>query len=145
QAIEKFDISETRGIYTLMNFKALRNNGTRFYKLYRTDGNSLPFYEASPSSGRIIVGKDKESKIEIILSDSFNNKSKLSLRLRPSPPGEDVKNLGGPVAEPILNIEENILKLTTRVCSDSIRANLFRDGSASVIVPAYSGKANAIF
>jgi hypothetical protein len=32
QSIDKIDISESRAIYTLMDFKTMRNKGTRFYK-----------------------------------------------------------------------------------------------------------------
>ena len=49
QAIEKVNIAETRAIYTLMDFKTMRNKGTRFYKLYIDDGNNLKFYGQSPA------------------------------------------------------------------------------------------------
>ena len=48
QAIEKVNVAETRAIYTLMDFKTMRNKGTRFYKLYVDDGNDLDFYHDSP-------------------------------------------------------------------------------------------------
>src|SRR5690606_29176221 len=44
QAIDQVDVTETRSILTLMDFKVMRNNGIRFYKLYIEDGNNLKFY-----------------------------------------------------------------------------------------------------
>ena len=65
QAIEKVNVAETRAIYTLMDFKTMRNKGTRFYKLYVDDGNDLDFYNESPGSGKIKVDPTKESAVRL--------------------------------------------------------------------------------
>mgnify|MGYP002785513276 FL=1 len=41
QYIEKFSLSETRGILTLLDFKVLEARGLRYNKLYVADGNRL--------------------------------------------------------------------------------------------------------
>ena len=93
QAIEKIDITETRAIYTLMDFKTFRNKGTRFYKLYIDDGNALKFYSKSPGTGRIAVNKNKVSTIQITLKDSYGNSSMVTFQITPMEPAKEVKTL----------------------------------------------------
>src|SRR4030095_13218970 len=86
QEIEKVDVAESRAIYTLMDFKTMRNKGTRFYKLYIDDGNDLKFYDESPGSGKIKVNPNKTSSVRIRMKDSDGNTSAVMFKLKPSKP-----------------------------------------------------------
>lgn len=119
QAIEKINLSETRRIYTLMDFKTMRMKGTRFYKLYIDDGNALDFYENSPGQGKITVAEGKESKVDILLKDSYNNTSKLSFRLKYDPLVKGV-----PTLEPLKKaIDSDIIENTLMVSSKPVPLN----------------------
>ena len=84
QAIDKVNIAETRAIYTLMDFKTMRNKGTRFYKLYIDDGNNLRFYDQSPGPEKLkLIRTRQESYVENYMKDSDGNSSNVTFRLKP--------------------------------------------------------------
>ena len=136
QAIEKVNIAETRAIYTLMDFKTMRNKGTRFYKLYIDDGNNLKFYDQSPGSGKVKVNPRKESSIEIIMKDSDGNASNVSFRLHPDALAKEVPSLEMMSEEITSDIMENTMVVTTKPCAtigqqsqDLPRWNIQRSGT----------------
>jgi murein DD-endopeptidase MepM/ murein hydrolase activator NlpD len=146
QNIEKIDIAETRAIYTLMDFKTMRNKGTRFYKLYIDDGNALKFYEKSPGSGKISVKPNKTSIIEITMKDSYGNSSVVSFDIRFSPLIKDVPTLEAFNNDLVADVVENTLMVTTRPCTDTTsRALMYVNGSSSELAPAYFNNNRSIF
>jgi hypothetical protein len=138
QAIEKVNIAETRDIYTLLNFKTMRTNGTRFYKLFIDDGNKLNFYKKSPTTGKIkIKGKD-DTNVEISLKDSYGNTSKVSFVLRPMPPAKEVKTLEAMKPQIFFDITDNILMVVAKPCRDSInKATVYMNGKSNERDPDY--------
>lgn len=140
QSIEKLDLTEPRSIYTLMDFKTMRNNGTRFYKLYIDDGNELKFYGSSPTSGKIKVNPNKVSNMQIRMTDSNGNSSTVSFKLKPNPVVKEVLTLEAmpASAQIITDITENILMIIARPTKDGdTKARVFSKGNASEIEPAY--------
>jgi hypothetical protein len=145
QAIEKINIAETRGIYTLMDFKTMRLTGNRFYKLYIDDGNDLKFYQNSPSAGKIRVS-DKESNVRITMKDSHGNSSNVSFKLRPSPIVKEVKLLERMKNDFEYDVVENTIMLSSRPClADSNRATIYSRGGNRVIEPSYSNVERAVY
>jgi hypothetical protein len=142
QAIEKVDITETRSIYTLMDFKTMRNQGTRFYKLYIDDGNTLKFYDKSPGNGKIKVDSTRESKVDIVLRDSYGNSSVVSFNVRPSPRMSEVRTLEAMTTPYYADIFENTYVVNAKTCTDSIHKSLlYTGGQATELKPTY-GNAN---
>lgn len=142
QAIEKIDITEPRAIYTLMDFKTMRNQGTRFYKLYIDDGNTLKFYDNSPGNGKIKVDTTRESTIDITLRDSYSNASVLSFKVKPSPRMKDVRTLEAMTTPYYADIFENTYMVNTKACMDTTqRSVVYTQGQASDIDISY-GNAN---
>ena len=130
QAIDKVNIAETRAIYTLMDFKTMRNKGTRFYKLYIDDGNNLKFYDESPGTGKIKIDPSKpESAIEIIMKDTDGNASNVSFRLKSDELAKEVPTLGAMKEELSTDIMENTLMITAKPCAVSEhKARVFLNG-----------------
>ena len=146
QAIDKVSIAETRAIYTLMDFKTMRNKGTRFYKLYIDDGNNLKFYGESPGSGKIKVDSVKESSVEIKMQDSDGNASTLSFKLKPDELTKEVSSLEVMKDDISTDITENILVVTAKPCAaSSPKANLHYDGLVKEITPDYYNKNQAVY
>jgi len=146
QAIEKVDISETRGIYTLMDFKTLRNKGTRFYKLYIDDGNRLKFYERSPGTGKIRVPQNKESLVTITMRDSYGNKSNIYFRFKPSPQISDVKSLEPMTSDLFYDISENTMMVTAKPCADSTSSlRLYEKGKEIPLEPTYRNANRSVY
>lgn len=138
QAIEKIDITETRAIYTLMDFKTFRNKGTRFYKLYIDDGNALKFYGKSPGSGRISINKKKISTIQITLKDSYGNSSMVTFQITPMEPAKEVKTLE-PLTVPITyDITENVMTVAAKPCTaEATKAKIYSKGTVTEVLPDY--------
>lgn len=138
QAIEKVNVAETRAIYTLMDFKTMRNKGTRFYKLYIDDGNDLKFYDGSPGSGKIKVNPAKESSVEIKMKDSDGNSSNVLFRLKPTNPTKEVMSLESYVFDISFDISENTMMVIAKPCEDSgNKAAVYSKGESFEIEPDY--------
>jgi hypothetical protein len=146
QAIDKIDISETRGIYTVMDFKTMRNKGSRFYKLYIDDGNNLKFYNNSPGSGRISIKKNKTANINIRLKDSYGNKSEIDFEMFPSNVMRNVPHLETMTTPVFTDYYENTFLTTFKTCADSTaHGTVFTQGKTSDIRPDYFNQNRSVF
>ena len=146
QSIDKLNVAKGRHILTVMDFKTLRNNGNRFYKLFLDDGNGLNFYDKSPGDGKIKVEAGDDKDVEVTMKDSFGNASKLSFRLRPSPVTKEVTLLEAMKSEIEHDIHENILMVTSPPCTaDSNRAVVYIKDQKRVIEPDYSNVNRAVY
>lgn len=146
QTIDKIDVAETRAIYTLMDFKALRNRGSRFYKLYVEDGNTLNFYNKSPGNGKIKVNPDKESDIRITLSDSYGNKSHVAFKFRPNPVVKDVRTLESMTKPYTAELNENVYQINARACVDSLGyAVMYQQGNKTELEPDYENNNQRVY
>jgi hypothetical protein len=146
QAIDKVNIAETRAIYTLMDFRTMRNKGPRFYKLYIDDGNNLKFYGESPGTGKIKVNPVKESSVEIKMKDSDGNASYVSFRLKPEELAKEVPSLEIIREEISSDIMENTMIITAKPCSTSgNKATIFLDGTSRHVEPDYYNNNQAVY
>lgn len=146
QSIEKIDITETRRIHVLMNYKTLHTTGKRFYKLYIDDGNTLPYYQGSPTSGKLEISGDQDRKIEIRMMDSFANTSTLKFTLRPSTPAAEVKNLPAAGVYPIPELQENVLMLTVQPQpGPDQKAFVYAGDAVRQITPAYYNTVSSVY
>lgn len=146
QSIDKINISKGRGILTVMDFRTLKNNGTRFYKLYVDDGNALNFYDQSPGNGKIKIGSGKDARVDVTLKDTYGNASQVSFKLRPSPLNKEAMLL-----EPLkhgteYDIHENILMISAVPCAaDSNRAIAYSRATSHIIEPDYANGNRAVY
>lgn len=146
QSIDKIDLTETRRIHTLMNYRTLQSTGKRYYKLYVDDGNTLPYYQASPTNGKVAVSGDEDLRVEVKFMDTFANASKLKLTLRPSPPATDVKHLPPAGEYPSGEVMGNVLRLSAKKSPGADqKALLYLGGSATEITPDYGDAGNAVY
>jgi hypothetical protein len=120
-----------------MDFKTMRNKGTRFYKLYIDDGNGLKFYSDSPSSGKINVNPEKISNVLIRMKDSHGNTSSLSFKLKPNPVEKNVMSLEPLTTDLLYDLTENIMMITARPVKGDTTARFFVKGIPEVLEPAY--------
>lgn len=146
QSIDKINIAESRSIYTLMDFKTMRTNGNRFYKLYVDDGNNLKFYDRSPSSGKIKMAPGKKSNVKITMRDSHGNASDVKFSLMSTPVTKDVRLL-----EPMKNaieydIQENVMIVSAQPCpGDSAGAVIYRNGTVKNIEADYANNLRSVY
>lgn len=145
QSIDKINIAEGRGIFTLMDFKTQRLKGDRYYKLYIDDGNDLPFYDRSPTSGKIKVAGNEETAVRVRMKDTFGNASELTFRMKPSPPSREV-----PFLEPMndgleYDIIENTAIISVAPCNDSAAVVYLRTGEKTLARPQYYNSHRAVY
>jgi hypothetical protein len=146
QAIDKINIAETRGIYTLMDFKTMRLSGNRFYKLYIDDGNALPFYQKSPSSGKIKVTPDQPAAVKITMKDTYGNASDVSFSLKPSPVSREVKLLEPLKSDIEYDVVENTIMISSTPCfADSNKATIYYRDKTQVEFPGYYNEHRAVY
>lgn len=146
QSIERVNVAETRAIYTLMDFKTMRNYGTRFYKLYIDDGNDLKFYDPSLGSGKIKIKPNKDSHVEIAMRDSDGNQSKLSFTLKSTPPVKEVKSLENYVFDIGYDISENTMMVIGKPCNASNNmATIFANGTSFEVSADYYNANRAVY
>jgi hypothetical protein len=146
QSIDKINIAETRGIYTLMDYKTMRLSGNRFYKLYIDDGNALQFYGKSPSAGKIRVDGNEDAVVKITLKDTYGNSSNVSFTLKPSASSKNVKLLEPLKTDFEYDIAENTIVVSSRTCrADSTEATIYSKNKKHNISPAYSNASRSVF
>jgi murein DD-endopeptidase MepM/ murein hydrolase activator NlpD len=146
QAIEKINIAETRGIYTLMDYRTMRMKGTRFYKLYIEDGNNLKFYGESPASGKIKVNPSKNSHVEIIMKDSDGNASVVYFDIKPDIQTKEVSSLETLNDEMTSDILENTMVVTTKPCNVvGNKARVYLNGVSTEIEPNYYNQNQSVY
>ncbi|HEU5290085.1 MAG TPA: M23 family metallopeptidase [Cyclobacteriaceae bacterium] len=144
QKIEELNLLESRSIYTFIDYKTLRNQGNRFYKLYVDDGNKLNFYNGSPGTGQIKINPDKISNVLIVMKDIYGNTSQATLRLKPSAPVKQVALLESARVPVAYDIQENTLAITTQACAGTKPVAWF-SGTSKEIEPTYFSKGKSVF
>lgn len=146
QSIDKVELAETRAIYTLMDFKTMRNKGTRFYKLYIDDGNDLPFYGTSPSTGKIRVNPNKVTNVKVKMTDSYNNSSTVSFKIKPTPVVTEVTTLEPMTTDVFYDITENTMLIASRNLKEfDTKAKLYVKGEPLEIEPAYFNQNRRVY
>lgn len=146
QTIDKLNLTESRAINTVLSFRSLRGSNSKFYKLYKDDGNILDFYDKSLTNGKIYVPENKEVSVQVVYKDAFGNSSSLSFRLQGTKPEQNLAFDTAPKQELRTEILNNTLVLhTTQAIDSSKKAVAFTKGSAEAISPAYSGKYSSTF
>ncbi|MCU0419429.1 MAG: M23 family metallopeptidase [Cyclobacteriaceae bacterium] len=146
QKIETINFQTTRQILAVMDYKTLKSKGTRFNKLYVDDGNALPFYDPSLTGGVVTVGAEPVY-FKATLTDAAGNQSRVSFRLKPTPPTKQVNTL-----EPMANAMETDVINNTLIVSvkptpgDTARTiTLYEKGSMHTAHAAYYSAQRQVF
>jgi hypothetical protein len=131
----------------MMDYKTMRDKGTRFYKLYINDGNDLSFYSNSPGTGILDVDPTRESVVEVIRGDSDNNASTLSIRLQPHEPTREVRTLERyPSDELSIETDDNTLMISGKPCTPSAnKMTVYANGAVSESDPSYYNGQKAVY
>lgn len=143
QQIEEVNTNDSRGIYGLMDFKTMRTQGNKFYKLYIDDSNYLNFYKASPTNGKIKINPGMTSSVKIIAKDIFGNASEVTFKLQPSEPIKEVIFLDA-IKKPVsYDLQENTLTISTQSCPGN--SVYYKKGVATSMEPTYSNSKKKVY
>jgi hypothetical protein len=145
QTIDKIDLSESRRILTLMDYKVLELKGARFNKLYIDDGNQLNYYAGIEKKSGVVVG-DTETPVQISLKDFDGNISKINFTLKPSNPVDETPLLGIMNKPFETEYQENILKLSVKKClKEKEEIVVWQKGKPTSINAGYKGKNQSVY
>jgi hypothetical protein len=130
-----------------MDFKALRNNGNTFYKLYIDDANNkLPFYGNFPGSGLVKVSPGTTVNVTLTLRDLFNNTSTVNFRLKSTEPEQLVPFLDAAKKPFTLDVQENTLKIEAQPCGDSLKqAMVYVKNEVISLQPTYYSSVKSVY
>jgi hypothetical protein len=146
QNIEQLNLTQGRSIFTIMDFKKLAADGTRFYKLYKDDGNTLNFYKTSPGNGKIKINEMQESAVFIVMKDFHGNTSTVRFRIRHSQPIKELIALESAKTDVSADIEENTLIISAKPCgTEKSKAILYTRGATQEIEPAYYNSVKTVY
>lgn len=143
QHIEKFSLSETRGILALLDYKTLEARGQRYNKLYVDDGNRLEFYQQSKHNGAIAVA-DVAKEIKLVLRDQMKNETVLQFTLKPSPLTATPVLMTAPATPLSYEIDNQILAITTKPCKRP-QLEVFEKGKVWSMNPTYANSYRAVY
>lgn len=90
---DRFSYAETRYINAHIDYAARINSGEYIHRLHIQPGDRLSMYEGNVKRGVLNFGDDAEHEIKIVVTDTHNNKSWVTFRVRsvstpPVPPAE---------------------------------------------------------
>jgi len=146
QNIEQLNLTQARTIYTVMDFKKLMSDGTRFYRLYLEDGNNLRFYSGTPGNGKLKVNPAKQTHIKILLKDFYGNTSTVRFRLKPSEPTREIITLEPAKTDLAWEIEDNTLVVAAKPCDpENQAAMIYVKGVATEIQPTYYNSTRDVY
>ncbi|MBS1488394.1 MAG: M23 family metallopeptidase [Bacteroidetes bacterium] len=141
QKIDKVSFEKNRQIASIVDYEVLKTRGVRFNKLYREDGNQMTFYQPLTDHGFVYV-TDKKRQVEIRLTDSYGNTSRLHLTLEPQGEEKNTTTFHS-LLSTRQSVEENILKLTVPCGQREI--TFFEKGTAQQKNPTYVRGGEAVY
>lgn len=144
QTIDKVNLSESRSILALMDYRTLELKGTRYNKLYIDDGNRLDYYPGVARKSSILI-KDENTPVEIRLKDFNGNVSNVHFTLKSSPRVEETPLLSASGKPYETEIQENLLKVSVKLCSDEKPVEVWQQGKSAVVNHVYRGSNQQVY
>jgi hypothetical protein len=145
QSIDKVDLSESRRILTLMDYRTLELKGARYNKLYIDDGNHLDYYTPVTKKNGIRI-KNNNIPVEIRLRDYNENVSHVYFTLKPSPQVVETPLLSASGKPFDMELHENIMKVSVKLCSaDEKPFVIWQQGKSITANYAYRGSNQQVY
>lgn len=150
QKIDKVNFSETRNILALLDFRTMETKGYRFNKLYVDDGNRLPFYKGTKWKNGIEIA-DKDTRIEIRLTDYHSNSTSVFTTLKAAPISSSADFNETAYRALTTDITGSVLAVNVNMCQPADESALsgsvqiYADGSLLTQSPSYSARARNVY
>ncbi len=135
--MEIFPNSATREYNNLIDYATEQETGQRYLKCYIPDGNQFQLYKTDAFKGKIFIGDTLNHHVEISISDSYENVSKLTFDIQ----GEQVSEpLNGTLATSVGMLEsemyDHVFKIKAQEYSSvNPKAIFFTDGKSVELDP----------
>lgn len=121
--IERFLFSQMRMHNNYVDYRLHKNKGLRIHKMFKDDGNTLDFWEHSPTDGWFHLKDSVPIVFRIVLKDVYGNTSEKTITIKGSPNGKKVSDY-------IKHYPQ------TKLCKSSKDNTVVIDGTLSVVLQA---------
>lgn len=88
--LEQFMFSQMRMHNNYIDFRRFKESGTKLHKLFKDDGNTLSFWDQSPSDGWFTISDSSVHVFKMIACDVNGNKSSVSIQIQGDVNGRSV-------------------------------------------------------
>lgn len=147
--LDKFSFAQTRHIEVHMDYPTRKRTGNKYIRLYRADGNELPFYKLNSQNGAILANQpDSVMDVQVNLSDSYGNLRQLKFSLKATAPKTDfhARSSRGGNSRQDCQIQENTLKFYAPLKEGKSNiATVYANRMAYEVVPAYLESNQAVY
>ena len=145
--LDKFSFAQTRHIEMHMDYLTRKRTGNKYIRLYRADGNELPFYKLNQHNGGIVANKpDSLMDVLITLADIHGNTRQVKLQLKAVEPKAKVTTTSKAAKRGDTEILENTLKFYAPLKENSSKvATVYAKRMAYEVAPAYIENNTAVY
>ena len=140
QDIDTIRFSRQKNIRIHTNYKAEKENGRRYNKLYIDDGNELEFYDEGVENGVLKVSEDSDHPLRINLTDSYGNQRNVLFHIKGATPTDRTNIRINPYDDPYV-LDNTLMLFDTRNEHNSISLTL-PDGEQTVEAAYSDGRTN---
>jgi hypothetical protein len=142
--ITTYTFDENKYINVHVDYETFTQKGQRFERCYIADGDKLSTYKSDASKGRISIKDEQMHEVRIVVSDVFNNKSTLHIKIQGAAPKNKLMT-GIPLANPLESqLFENTLKISARVPENS-PLKIYSKTTITEVSSAYSLPGQSIY
>ncbi|MCU0358429.1 MAG: M23 family metallopeptidase, partial [Cyclobacteriaceae bacterium] len=146
QHIQQLNVAQGRTIYSLMDFRKMQADGSRYYRLYKEEGTPLNFYEQSPGTGVLNIREGQQVAVRIVMKDFHGNTSQVKLKLRHSNPVKELPTLQSAKVDIATEIDENTFMMSVKPCPEgSPVALVHAKGTVVELEPTYLNEVKAVY
>ncbi len=145
--LDKFSFAQTRHIEMHMDYATRKRTGNKYIRLYRADGNELPFYKLNRNNGGIIANKpDSLMDVRITLADIHGNTRQVKFQLKATEPKAVISTTSRLPKPGESEIWENTLKFYAPLKENSSKvATIYAKRMAYEVAPAYIENNMAVY
>lgn len=137
QNITSLSFGEMRNIHVHVDFPLLLATGHRYNKLYVDHGNSLSFLKDQPGSGYFHIQDQNNHRLEIRLTDTYNNTRKVKLNISGKATHGGIQKMIGNLRKEQMNISGNVLEIERQQGSDTTNLSVYTNRLTYELSPAF--------
>ena len=137
QRIRYIPYGKMRNILVHTNYQNSVRGGRRFNKLYKSDGNTLGFYDNLIQNGILQINADKQSTIRMSMKDSFGNQSTFEFVANQAPSSNATASAKKKQSSRQLEVIGNTLKIFVPDRGNSHLLEVFANNHSYQMPPDY--------
>ena len=115
--MERCTFDGARGINVHIDYEQYIEQGERFQRAYRAEGNKLRLYKTAEAGGRIVIDREQTYDAVLIVSDARGNKSLLKFVIQGKKPEKEEKIIEtaagqkSSAPDPVFDFYDNIVRI----------------------------------